>query len=334
MATKKEEKEFEKERKAAIKARYKKMKEEGIENYLTPEQISYNRRRKAIGTVWPIFRFIVLFGLCFIILYPLIFMLSTAFRPSEQMSDPSIVWIPKSFTLDNIKDVWGIMDFGNTLVKTVTLNLIASVLQVITCAVTGYGFARFKFKFKNLLFGIVILMIIVPPQITTIPLFIQYNQIGLNDTVWAMYLPAIFANGIRAGLFIFIFRQFFRGLPKELEDAAYLDGCGPFKTFLIIMCPNAKSSFLTVFLFSIVWYWNDFYISSSFFVENKTVSLMLKNLSIDLTQVLFGGQSVPLRSLISWLEAGCLLSITPILVMYIFLQRYFIEGVERSGLAN
>lgn len=334
MATKKEEKEFEKERKAAIKARYKRMKEEGIEKYLTPEQISYNRRKKALSVVWPLFRFIILFGLCFIILYPLIFMLSTAFRPSEQMSDPSIVWIPRSFTLSNIKQVWEVMDFGNTLVRTIVLNIVSSVLQVITCAITGYGFARFKFKGKNLLFGLVVLMIIVPPQITTIPLYLQYNKLHLIDTGWTMYLPALFANGIRAGLFIFIFRQFFRGLPKELEDAAYLDGCGPLKTFLIIMCPNAKSSFLTVFLFSIVWYWNDYYISSSFFTHNSTVALMLKNLDTNLAQTLFDGQSVAVRQIIVWLESGCLLTITPILVMYIFLQRYFIEGVERSGLAN
>ena len=174
MATKKEEKEFEKERKAAIKARYKKMKEEGLEKYLTPEQISYNRRRRAIGMVWPFFRFLILFGLCFVILYPLIFMLSTAFRPNEQMNDPSVVWIPKSFTLDNIKDVWGVMKFEDTVVNTVILNLVASVLQVITCSITGYGFARFKFKGKGILFGIVVLMIIVPPQITTIPLYLQY----------------------------------------------------------------------------------------------------------------------------------------------------------------
>ena len=333
MATKKEEKEFEKERKAAIKARYKKMKEEGLEKYLTPEQISYNRRRRAIGMVWPFFRFLILFGLCFVILYPLIFMLSTAF----------------SFTLDNIKDVWGVMKFEDTVVNTVILNLVASVLQVITCSITGYGFARFKFKGKGILFGIVVLMIIVPPQITTIPLYLQYayfkpewlakvftlgKSTSLINSGWTMYLPALFANGLRAGLFIFIFRQFFRGLPKELEDAAYLDGCSPLKTFLVIMCPNAKSSFLTVFLFSIVWYWNDYYVSSSFFTQNDTVALMLKNLNTNLTQQLFDGQAVSVRQIIVWLEAGCLLSITPILIMYVFLQRYFIEGVERSGLAN
>jgi multiple sugar transport system permease protein len=349
VATKKEEKQFEKERKAAIKARHKRMKEEGIEKYLTPEQIKYNRRKKVAGAVWPIFRFLILFGLCFVILYPLIFMLSTAFRPNDQMNDPSVVWIPKSFTLSNIQDVWKVMNFTDTVINTIVLNLVASVLQVITCSITGYGFARFKFKGKNLLFAIVILMIIVPPQIITIPLYMQYayfdlfgliplftgkSFISLINNPLTMYLPALFANGIRAGLFIFIFRQFFRGLPKELEDAAYLDGCSPLYTYLKIMVPNAKQSFLTVFLFSIVWYWNDYYVSSSFFTRNDTVALMLKNLNTNLVQQLFDGQSVSVRQIIVWLEAGCLLSITPILIMYIFLQRYFIEGIERSGLAN
>ncbi len=325
------------------------MKQLGIHNFLTEEQIKYNRRKKAIGTVWPIFRFLILFGLCFIILYPLIFMLSTAFRPNEQMNDPSIVWIPKSFTMQNVKDVWGVMKFEDTVLNTVVLNLVASVLQVVTCSITGYGFARFQFKGKNLLFAIVILMIIVPPQITTIPLYMQYayfdlfgiiplvnggNTISLINSGLTMYLPALFANGLRAGLFIFIFRQFFRGLPKELEDAAYLDGCSPLYTYVKIMVPNAKQSFLTVFLFSIVWYWNDYYVSSSFFTNNDTVALMLKNLNTNLIQQLFDGQSVSVRQIIVWLEAGCLLSITPILIMYVFLQRYFIEGIEKSGLAN
>ena len=341
MATKKEEKQFEKERKAAIKARHKKMKEDGIEKYLTPEQISYNRRKAVTGAAWPVFRFLILLGLSFVILYPLLFMLSTAFRPPEQMSDPSIVWLPKSFTLDNAKDVWTVMRFDETLFNTIRLNLISSCLQVVTCSLTGYGFARFKFKGKGLLFGIVILMIIVPPQITSIPLYMQFRYPfgldingGLIDTAWAMYLPALFANGIKAGLFIFIFRQFFRGLPKELEDAAYLDGCGPLRTYITVMVPNAKSSFLTVFLFSIVWYWNDYYVSSTFFDKNTTIALELKNLGANIQMQLFNNQQVDQRSLMAWMEAGCILGIAPILIMYVFLQRYFIEGVERSGLVG
>lgn len=353
MATKKEEKIFEKERKQYIKERRKRMKEEGLEKYFTPEQIRYDRNKRLVGAIWPVFRFFILFGLGFIIMYPLLFMLSTAFRPNDQMTDPSIVWIPKSLTMDNINDVIGIMKYNvlsldNTLINTIILNVIASVLQVVTCSVTGYGFARFKFKGKNILFAIVILMIIVPPQITMIPLYLQYayfdlfgiiplingDSISLIDTGWTMYLPALFANGIKAGLFIYIFRQFFRGLPKELEDAAYLDGCGPLETYIKIMIPNAKTSFLTVFLFSIVWYWNDYYVSSSFFTHNNTVALMLKNLDATLQQELFDGQTITVRQIIVWLESGCLLSILPLLVMYIFLQRYFIEGVERSGLTG
>jgi multiple sugar transport system permease protein len=350
LATKKEEKEFEKERKQYQKERMKRMKENGLEKYFTPEQIRYNRNKRIIGAVWPVFRFFILFGLGFVIMYPLMFMLSTAFRPNEQMNDPSIVWIPKSLTLSNLEQTWKVMDFGNTVINTVILNVVSSLLQVITCSITGYGFARFKFKGRNVLFAIVLLMIIVPPQIITIPLYLQFayfklfgiiplyqangDPLSLIDSGLTMYLPALFANGIKAGLFIYIFRQFFRGLPKELEDAAYLDGCGPFETYVKIMVPNAKTSFLTVFLFSIVWYWNDYYVSSSFFTQNSTVALMLKNLDSNLQQQLFDGQTVSVRQIIVWLESGCLLSITPLLVMYIFLQRYFIEGVERSGLTG
>ena len=358
MATKKEEKEFEKERKKYLKERMKRMKEEGLEKYFTPEQIRYNRNKRIIGAVWPIFRFLILFGLGFVIMYPLLFMVSTAFRPNAEMNDPSIVWIPKSFTLDNLKQTATVMKFDifsgfaakdNTVINTIYLNVISSVLQVLTCSITGYGFARFKFKGRNVLFAIVLLMIIVPPQITTIPLYLQFayfklfgiiplysggEQLSLINSGLTMYLPALFANGIKAGLFIYIFRQFFRGLPKELEDAAYLDGCGPFETYIKIMVPNAKTSFLTVFLFSIVWYWNDYYVSSSFFTENNTVALMLKNLDANLQQQLFQGQTVSVRQIIVWLESGCLLSITPILVMYIFLQKNFTEGIARSGLTG
>jgi multiple sugar transport system permease protein len=151
-----------------------------------------------------------------------------------------------------------------------------------------------------------------------------------------MYLPAIMANGIRAGLMILIFRQFFKGLPKELEDAAYLDGCSPFRTFVQIMVPNARSSFLIVFLLSVVWYWNDYYVSTSFFTENQTIALMLKNLDTTLNTTLFNDANaqVSVREKIVWMEAGCLISIVPILVLYSCLQKQFVEGIERSGLTG
>ena len=377
MATAKEEKQFERERQKALKERakaYKAAKKAGTldERIISPEHTAYLRRKAVLSKVWPFFRFLILFGLCFVILYPLIYMFSTAFRPNVQMTDPSIIWIPKTLTISNMADAWSIMKFDEALLNTLKINIVCSLFSVITCALTGYGLARFNFKGKGICFAVVIMQIIVPPQITVIPLYLQWaffkgagivklcSKLGMStflgatikditdingvatgqkyasliDNPIVMYWPALFANGIKSGLFIFIFRQFFRGLPIELEDAAYLDGCGPLKTFIRIMVPNAASSFLTVFLFAIVWYWNDYYISSTFFLNNNTVSLALQKLSSNLDQYLFNGAQVGTRKKIVWLESGCLLTIAPILVMYIFLQKYFTEGLARSGLTG
>lgn len=317
---------------------------------LSPEEQKYLKRKRIVESVWPIVRAMIVFGLCFIIIYPLLYMISSAFRPRAEMNDPTIMWIPKTLTLSNIKDTMRAMDFWNTLGNTLVLNIGCSIVQVISCALTGYGFARFKFKGKNILFFIVILMILVPSQIILIPqyMFFRYfNPLGIYhaitgkyinfiNTAVTMYFPAFTANGIRAGLFIFLFRQSFRGLPKELEDAAYLDGCSPLRTFIQVMIPNAGSTFLTVFLLSVVWYWNDYYVSTSFFTDNRTIALMLKNLDANLTRIIFdnGNVQVNVRELIVWMESGCLISITPMLIMYILLQKNFTEGIARSGLTG
>ncbi len=294
-------------------------------------------RRKCSTVIWSVVRFFILFGLSFVILYPLIYMVSCAFRTPEDMNDPTVIWLPKHLTLDVIRETMEVMNYWKTLCTTFLLNVGCAAVQVLSCAVTGYGFARFRFKGKGLLFGIVILMILVPSQIISIPQYMIFRYFGpfnLINNPLCMYLPAAMGCGIKSGLMIFIFRQFFRGLPTELEDAAYLDGCGPFRTFLSVCAPNARSAFLTVFLFSVVWYWNDFYVSSTFFDKNQTIALSLKNLNILLSQKLFGGAEVSLREQIVWLEAGCFLSVFPILIMYIFLQKYFTQGIERSGLAG
>lgn len=307
-------------------------------------EVSLRRKKRLREIIWPFFRFFILFGLGFVILYPLIYMLSCAFRESSDMTDPTVMWITRHYTLDIIRETINAMDFGNTLLNTLKLNIGCSVVQVISCAITGYGFARFKFRGKGIMLGIVIMMILVPTQIISLPLYTQFRYFGIKgifsinliDSMACMYLPAATGNGIRSGLMILIFIQFFRGMPKELEDAAYLDGCSPFGTFLRVMMPNALSSLLTVFLFSVVFYWNDYYVSSTFFTNNKTVSLMLKNLSSQLSLMLFNDATVQIsaREQIVWMEAGCLISIMPILIMYIFLQKYFTEGIERSGIVG
>lgn len=305
--------------------------------------------RRISTKVWPVFRFFILFGLAFVIMTPILYMISCAVRPQTEMVDPSVMWIPKTFITSNITEVWDAIKYPDVVLSTILINVGCSLIQVVTCSITGYGFARFKFKFKGLLFGIVILQIIVPIQVILIPQFMQFRYfdplgicslitgeaINLADSPAALYMQAFFCNGIRAGLFILLFRQFFRGLPKELEDAAYLDGCGPVETFVRIMVPNARSSFLTVFIFSVVWYWNDSYVSGMFFSNSKTIALEVENLYTTISQYFNGGTPTGTPSdWLVWIEAGCLLSILPILIMYIFLQKQFVEGVERSGIVG
>lgn len=290
--------------------------------------------------VWNFFRTVILTCTGFLIIYPVIYMISCAFRASADMNDPSVIWIPKHFTLDVMRETIKAMDFGNALKNTLILNVGCAVVQVISCSVTGYGFARFDFRGKKFLSGIMIMMILVPPQVISLPLYTEFINFGignlrinLTDNMLAMYLPAMTANGLKSGLMILIFRQFFSGFPKELEESAYIDGCSPFRTFISVIMPNAMPAVLTVFLLSVVIYWNDFYTSSVFFRNTKTLGLVLENLDSELKMHLFGETAqVSTREQIVWQEAGCLLVLSPLLIMYVFLQKHFTEGIERSGL--
>ena len=295
---------------------------------MTREERGYLRRKAAAEKVWPVFRAVILIGLGFVIMYPLIYMISCAFRERADMSDPTDGFIEDMlFSPGVVFEVQQSKYDRNYLL-----------------AITGYGFARFEFRGKKLFFAIVIMMILVPTQVISLPLYTLFRYFGIKglfsvnliDSRLTMYLPAMTANGIRAGLMIFIFRQFFKGLPRELEDAAYIDGCGPFRTFVSVIVPNAAPAFLTVFLFSVVWYWNDYYVSNTFFTNTKTIALMLTNLDNELKIRLFNDPTVQIspREQIVWKEAGCLLSIAPVLLMYVFMQKHFTEGIERSGIVG
>lgn len=311
---------------------------------MTEEELRYLRNKSIKQMIWPVFRFIIITGLGFVILYPLLYMISCTFRERGDMNDPTVMWIPRNLTLEVLRDTMKAMNFWTTLRNTLVLNIGCSLVQVVSCAVTGYGFARFRFKGKKLFFGIVIMMILVPTQVISLPLYSQFRFFGIRgffsvnliNTMATMYLPALTANGIRSGLMILIFRQFFKGLPKEIEDAAYIDGCGPFRTFLRVMAPNAASAFLTVFLFSVVFYWNDYYVSSTFFTNNQTIALMVQEIEVQLKIALFNDATIEIspREQIVWKQAGCLLSIFPVLIMYVFMQKHFTEGIERSGLVG
>lgn len=300
-------------------------------------EINLLRAKKYAGgaskIAWIIFRALLLFGLSFVILYPLIYMLSMTFRPGDQIYDPTVIWVPKSFTMENLKNAWELMKYPSAFRLSVQTNVVSAILQVIVCSFAGYGFARFNFKCKNLCFILVIFTIIVPSQIITTPMYMTYRSIGILDTVWTFYLPAALGAGIKSGLFIFIFRQFFRGLPRELEDAAAIDGCGFFKCFYRIIAPNAGSVFVMASMLSLMWYWNDFFNSSMYYNKNHTVTVALVNLQAS-ASLLTGGATADPFKIITLMQAGSLLTIFPILLIYIILQRQFVQGVERSGIVG
>ncbi len=298
--------------------------------------------------------FVLLFGISFIILYPLLYMLSVSFRVPEELFDPSVVWIPKTFTLDNIKAVWDITSYPSAFIRTMSLALLSTVCQCFTCSLVGYGFARFKFKGREVLFMGVLFTLIVPPQAITMPLylnFVHFDFFGLGsiiqiftgskfdisiiDTIWPSTISAFFGLGIRAGLFIYIYRQFFRNMPLELEEAAYIDGCKPFKTYIRVMLPNTGPVALVTFLFSIVWYWNDFFYSALFFNKSRPLSVLVGNLAYILdTYRTDTGVALTFGQTLAYLQVACLLFILPLLIMYIFLQRYFTQSIVRAGIVG
>ncbi len=308
-------------------------------------------RKKAINIPIKILSLILIVCLSFILLYPVLYMVTISIRPPEELTNPASIWLPRKVTLDNFKQCIEVMKYPTALLNTFLVDVVGAMLCVVVCALAGYGFARFKIPFKGAFFALVIFTIMVPPQIIILPQFLQLNEfnfLGLN-TIWkavtgnnlslinnvlSFYVPALMGQGIRAGLYIFIFRQFFSGLPKELEDSAYIDGAGNLKTFIRVMLPNAVPAMVTVSLFAIVWYWNDYFYATMYMPDRQTVSVALLLLK-DSLSVIFGYGAISDPYMVATqVQAGCLLTIGPILILFLFLQRFFVESIERTGIVG
>ena len=269
----------------------------------------------------------------------------------------SVSWIPTKLFFQNYIDAFYVMDYVKTFFNTVIVMVLSAVLEVAACGVAAYGFARFKFKGRGLLFGLVLLTAIVPVQILVIPQFLNYRYfnlgylvdlinlipgvnipfLDLSDSPFTFWLPSMFGVGLRSGLFVFIYRQFFKGLPKELEEAAYIDGASALTAYIRVILPSSGVAMLTVSIFSIVWHWNDYYLSSMFFNNNPPLSQKLTELR---TLLDFSGQvtTITKQELVflkeGILACGCLVTILPPLILYIFAQKFFTEGLERSGIVG
>lgn len=309
--------------------------------------------RRTGGAALALYRFFILAGFSVIILYPVLYAVSLAVRPAQDLYDPLVILIPRHFTWDNIKNALSYLNYAEAFPNSLVLVTVSTFLQVCSCALVGYGLARYKFRGSKLIFAMVILTIVVPPQTTIIPNYMSFRyfdplglvslwnlitgqsvNLNLINNNLSFYLPAVLGMGIRSGLIIFIFRQFFRGMPKDLEEAAYIDGCGPVRCFFRIMLPNASAGLLTATLFSVVWYWNDYVYTSNYLGATHTVMNELYRLYDNIGHIMEYDMNTSPYEGILLLQAGVLLAILPPLIMYIFLQRYFVESVERSGIVG
>uniref|UniRef100_A0A7C3SRE7 Carbohydrate ABC transporter permease n=1 Tax=Dictyoglomus turgidum TaxID=513050 RepID=A0A7C3SRE7_9BACT len=302
-------------------------------------------RHKISVWVVNILKIILFVGLSYVLLRPVLFMLSTALKSREDLIDPTVVWIPKRPTLENFILAFKSLNYFNAFKNSLITSIIPAIFNVVACSMIGYGLARFKFKERELIFALILFTLIVPPQVLLIPLYVFYQRfdilgiirlikgepLNLLNSYYPIILPTILGGGLRSGLFIYIFRQFFRGMSKELEEAAYVDGASPFQTYLRIFIPNSIPAIVTVFLFSVVWHWNDVFEPSVFIgdFDKYTLSLNLANIR----SIITGGTQIfdPLLILPPQ-YAGAILVILPMLIFYIFTQRFFVESVERTGI--
>lgn len=314
--------------------------------------LMYKTVAKARKTVWGIFMFVIVATMAYLFIFPLYYAIIISFQKIDVAADPTSIYVPKAFSLQAYKIAFEQVDYKNSALLTGVITLLSTFFSLVTCSITGYALARFEFKGKNLVFFMVLLMIIVPPQQIIVPQYMLYHdftfgglfsifgvKLNLLSTPLVFILPSFFSVGLKAGMFIFVFRQFFSGLPKELEEAAKIDGCDAFKTFLKVMIPSAKPAFVVVTMLCIIWHWNDYYTSSMLFIDQ------LKPLMINLEQlrksVAEGGMilvegvgknsSYIQRSI---LMAGVGLCIFPPFIVYIIMQKHFVESVERTGIVG
>ena len=299
-----------------------------------------------------VLRTVLLIGICYIILIPLIHRVSTALMSFEDLYDQSVRWIPRRPTMRNFQLVWIHMEYVKAFVNTFLLSMTTSLIQVTVCTMVGYGLARFRFPGSGLIFGMAIFTLIVPPQLIVVPMYLNFrffnlagllgsHSINLIGTYWPFILLSLTATGFRNGLYIFIMRQFFRGLPRELEEAAIIDGAGMFRTFISVMLPGSVPGLIVAFLFSFVWQWNDYLYVTTLMANKTFLPQALESAAPRVARAIDEANALAATtgmldnhfySLIN--NAGMLLVVLPLLILYLFMQRYFVESIERTGIVG
>jgi multiple sugar transport system permease protein len=259
----------------------------------------------------------VLIVISFFVLLPFVWMLSASFRTQGDLTgNPTSLW-PSAFTLQNYEQIWAQIPFARQFLNSVAYAGTVTVVSVILDSLAGYAFARYDFPGKRILFVGILITLMLPIQVTFIPVYNLLNGLGWVNTLQGLIVPRI------ADAFgIFFMRQFFLGLPKDMEEAARIDGASEGRIFFRIMLPLATSAVLTIAMFNLLANWNDL-LWPLMVTTDPTMETLPAGLA------LFKGQHVSNYGL---LMAGSVLSLIPMLVIFFFVQRRFIEGIATTGL--
>ncbi len=301
------------------------------------------KRKHVVNFIVSVIRYLIIISVCYVILRPLLAKIVSSFMTERDLYDQTVKWIPRNFTLNNYRAMWVHMDYLTALRNSLALSFLIAFLQLISCTLVGYGLARFRFPGSKLIFGLAIFTLIVPPQIIILPLYLNFKYftiwgllpdpgLDLLNSVWPFVLMAISGTGFNNGLFIYIVRQFFKNSPTSLEEAAYIDGANAMQTFIRVMLPGAVPALVIVFLFAFVWQYNDYFFTGMYMSSGNLLSHTLDVAASNYAYsqgAHFTGQYISLLN-----NTGMILFILPLLILFAFTQRYFIESIERTGLVG
>ena len=275
--------------------------------------------------------YILLIELAFVFLYPLVYMLVNSLKFQTDLLDLNSKWLLHAANWENYRQAYEELSYRSSFVTSIVVTVLCTIGHVCSCSLIAYVLTRFEFRGRKLVFAGVILTILVPPQILQIPLYIQYAKMGWIGSILPMVIPSFLGGGLNGGLFIFIFMQFFKGIPKTYEEAAKLEGAGQIYIFTKIFMPICKSAIAVVTTLSVIWHWSDIFESVAYL--NGTTKTLMQQLS-SFPAYMYENITAEGISISPVELAACVLTLLPILIFLMFMQKKFIRGVQDSGLAN
>ncbi len=294
--------------------------------------------KKLPSALVKIFLYVLLVDLVFIFVFPFLYMVVTSLKDVTDINDALVNWVPRRLAFSNYVLALDVLEYGKYAFNSVFITVMATVGHLFSCSFVGYGFARYNFPGKKLLTFFLVVAFIVPVQTIIVPLYMSFANLQWLNTYLPLIVPTFFGFGLKGALFIFLFRQYYMSLPKELEEAAYIDGSGPFKTYFTIVLPLAQAIFIVTVVLSVVWHWNDFY-EPSLYISDKARMILPSRLNIFVT-LLNNPPAEMAEQLIenpitnAVIMAATCLVIAPVVLCFTILQKQFVQGIERAGLTG